>query len=49
MYVPALGGASEPGEELAYSDFAELVVGIEPATTTTTVATTVPEGGESTG
>ena len=40
VYVPARGASSEPGEPLAYSDFAGLISGT-PSTTSTT-STTVP-------
>ncbi len=47
VYVPALGGSSSPGDELAYSDFAALVVGITPdeSTGTTTTSSTIVESG----
>lgn len=37
VFVPALGGSSEPGEELAFTDFQSLI-----ATTPTSTQTTVP-------
>lgn len=41
VYVPARGASSEPGEPLAYSDFAGLISGT-PSTTSTTVPTSPP-------
>jgi hypothetical protein len=49
VFVPRLGGSSDPGEPLAFSDFASLVVSTSltptttvPSTTTTTTTTTRP-------
>ena len=41
VYVPARGSSSEPGEPLAYSDFAGLISGT-PSTTSTTTPTSSP-------
>jgi len=41
VYVPARGSSSEPGEPLAYSDFAGLISGT-PSTTSTTAPTSPP-------
>jgi hypothetical protein len=41
VFVPAFGGSSEPGEELAFTDFQSLIATTPtPATTTTTTTTT---------
>ena len=43
VFVPALDGSSEPGEELAFDDFESLRVTTDtPTTTTTTTPTTDP-------
>ena len=45
VFVPAFGGSSEPGEELAYGDFAGLIASTagETSTTTTTVDPAPPD------
>ena len=50
VFVPAFGGSSEPGEELAFEDFSSLIATTATPTTTTTVATTttLPDQPEST-
>ncbi len=42
VFVPSLGGSSDPGEPLAFVDFSSLIVetSLTPATTTTTTTTT---------
>lgn len=43
VFVPAFGGQSEPGQELAYDDFQSLIgTTPTPTTTTSTTTTTVP-------
>lgn len=43
VYVPAFGGSSEPGEDLAFEDFDSLIAGTStpPTTTPTTTTTTL--------
>ena len=44
VYVPLLNANNEPGEPVAWADFAQLLVGVDapPTTTTTTTTTTEP-------
>lgn len=45
VFVPDFGGSSEPGEEVAFEDFAPLIASTtvtNPTTTTTTTTTTAP-------
>ena len=43
VYVPLLNANNEPGEPVAWADFAQLLVGVDaPPTTTTTTTTTEP-------
>ena len=49
VFVPAFGGSSEPGEELAFEDFSSLIATTAtPTTTTTTTTTTLPDEPETT-
>jgi Sporulation and spore germination len=47
VFVPAFGGSSEPGEELAFEDFSSLIATTATPTTTTTT-TTLPDEPETT-
>ncbi|MDA0300575.1 MAG: GerMN domain-containing protein, partial [Actinobacteria bacterium] len=42
VYVPLLGANNEPGEPVAWADFAQLLVGVDAPPTTTTTTTEPP-------
>lgn len=49
VYVPAFGGTSEPGEELAFTDFQSLIATTPTPATTTTVAAPIATTATTTG
>jgi len=49
VYVPAFGGMSEPGEEVAFEDFAGLIASTVPAAASSTTSTTSTTLAPSTG
>jgi hypothetical protein len=46
VFVPGFGGSSEPGEEVAFTDFAPLIASTTGTTTTTTTSTAPPTSTE---
>lgn len=42
VFVPAFGGSSDPGEDLAFEDFADLIASTSPTSTTITTPITRP-------
>ena len=48
VYVPLLGANNEPGEPVAWADFAQLLIGVDAPTTTTTSTTTTTTQPQST-